>query len=48
MSIHVALHHKSVRDRRVCLKAFDGLRPAGVILRGVRDGFRDSLAIPGV
>ena len=44
MSIHVALHHKTVRDRRVFLKALDGLRPVDVILRGVSDCFRDSLA----
>jgi hypothetical protein len=27
MSIHVDLHHKSVRDRRFFLKALDGLCP---------------------
>jgi uncharacterized circularly permuted ATP-grasp superfamily protein len=47
MSIHVAVHHKTVRDHRVFLKTLDGLRPEDVILRGVSDGFRDSLVVRG-
>ena len=47
MSIHVALHHKTVRDRRVFLKALDGLRAMDAILRGVSDGFHDPLALRG-
>lgn len=36
-----------MRDRSVFFKAPEGLRPVDVILRDVKDGFRDSLAIPG-